>query len=63
VLTAGQNLNIHFALKIMTLTFPCFLAFGRLFGAANVIKLLMDVPLKDRADTAKSLIYEAKARY
>jgi hypothetical protein len=38
-------------------------AFGRLFGAANVVKLLMDVPLKDRADTAKSLIYEAKARY
>eukprot|EP00850_Spirogloea_muscicola_P007499 SM000038S14312 [mRNA] locus=s38:101641:104553:- [translate_table: standard] len=34
----------------------------RVFGVANTTRLLLDVPLEQREDTANSLIYEAQAR-
>uniref|UniRef100_A0A0A0LS55 LOB domain-containing protein n=1 Tax=Cucumis sativus TaxID=3659 RepID=A0A0A0LS55_CUCSA len=34
----------------------------RIFGASNIIKLLLDLPDSQRADAVSSLVYEASAR-
>ncbi|PHT27934.1 LOB domain-containing protein 15 [Capsicum baccatum] len=39
-----------------------FAAVHKVFGASNVSKLLMEVPVGQRADAANSLVYEANVR-
>nr|WKV35379.1 lateral organ boundaries domain protein 42 [Ipomoea batatas]GMD29202.1 LOB domain-containing protein 15 [Ipomoea batatas] len=39
-----------------------FAAVHKVFGASNVSKLLMEVPVRQRADAANSLVYEANVR-
>eukprot|EP00253_Pinus_taeda_P025200 PITA_25200 len=34
----------------------------RVFGASNIIKMLEDLPLENRADAVSSMVYEASAR-
>ncbi|XP_065009973.1 LOB domain-containing protein 1-like [Musa acuminata AAA Group] len=34
----------------------------RVFGASNIIKLLQDIPVSQRADAVSSMVYEANAR-
>ncbi|XP_073056562.1 LOB domain-containing protein 1-like [Primulina eburnea] len=45
---------------------PCdpikFATAHRVFGASNIIKLLQDLPEKQRADAVSSMVYEANAR-
>ncbi|XP_019159698.1 PREDICTED: LOB domain-containing protein 15-like [Ipomoea nil] len=39
-----------------------FAAVHKVFGASNVSKLIMEVPVRQRADAANSLVYEANVR-
>ncbi|XVF00326.1 hypothetical protein REPUB_Repub03eG0275300 [Reevesia pubescens] len=39
-----------------------FASVHKVFGASNVSKLLMEVPVSQRADAANSLVYEANVR-
>ncbi|GLJ14865.1 hypothetical protein SUGI_0241840 [Cryptomeria japonica] len=41
---------------------PKFLVVHQIFGAANIVRILKDIPIECRADAVSSMVYEASAR-
>ncbi|GLJ14862.1 hypothetical protein SUGI_0241770 [Cryptomeria japonica] len=39
-----------------------FLVVHKLFGTSNIVKIIKDIPVENRADTVSSMVYEARAR-